>query len=387
MPDPVLTLEFSEDFTESRQISISDTALTEEFIFYMCGNFLEMAEDQGAYGFNDDVVALKAAYSILPAYFFLPTPEKIGEDHYLATLILKNASVSMITYDKWKVTASYSTPERGEGQGRNDNVNPSLEGPQMDDYLRWSTGYVQLSFNISAEITNQKMSERLLAAHGLTSEATAGLQSTYPLGKPTPVGQTVDDVQGDDIYERKFGFEVTVYKIARELSFKAVRRLYRMACTLNDRPFFGFPPGSCLFLEAQAQGDIYSVVPLTLRFETRPNILISKTTASAVCSPDEDDPSLMYDIVNDPYFDTPLYTQGVWKKYDSSGNATQMYTSNVSVYSGWVTIDYRYGAAEVNDLGLTVQKPIYRLIHQQYYYSNFDKLGIGHAPAAHDIPS
>ena len=67
-----LTFEFEEEYQTSRSIGITETSFQQDFIFYICGNFLDEVIDDPDYGPDDDIVALRAAYSMVPPYRIMP---------------------------------------------------------------------------------------------------------------------------------------------------------------------------------------------------------------------------------------------------------------------------------------------------------------------------
>jgi len=363
-----LSVEFFEDYKDSREINITRDDFTQRFKFHICGNFLEEAEENAPYGKADDVVALEAAYEIIPVFFMMPT--YAGG---MVILVLKDINIRMIHHDNWEIEASYSKPDvNGEGSG-GANVDPAEFGPQVEDGAQYApNNYLQLGFNVGANTTHAMQSRYLL-----TQAFKPDLVSPpviYTPGLAAPVGQTKKDITGYDYYTRQFSFNVTCYKSATELSFKYVRRLFRIATTVNDRPFFGFPPGSVLFLEAQAQGDIYSVIPVTFEFQMQPNFRFSKTSPSALMDPDVDDPALQYDLINDPFFEEITYTNTIWKNSDG----TNMFGAATGIYSGWNIVDYRYADGVLDGFGMIIQIPIMRLVHNIYGYANFKHLQCGH---------
>lgn len=340
-----LTFEFVEEYKTSRPISMSENSFQQEFVFFICGNFYDEADVDATYGADDDIVALNAAYSIVPPQRSMP----LYDGGYIL-LTLSSLSVEQFGNDIWKISASYAA--RPVDQSPNTNQ----PGPQSGDRDQWTNNFVQLSFNVAAQ---QELKTMSLALVDIKKNTGFGNQNVpYEINKRAPIGHTVDGVEGDQAYTRSFSFGITAYFPPARLTFAYVRRLYRMATTVNQASFFGFPGGSVLFLEATATGDLYSVVPVTFDFHMRPNFKFSPTGPDVLMDPDEDDEAEMFDTYYDPFF--------------PATSATTPYPGNA--FSGWATVDYRYAASTDDTAKMILQKPILRLIHQMYFPSDFDKL-------------
>ena len=368
------TVDFQEDY-KSREINITDNSFEQRIRFLICGDFLDNAVDQPPYGKNDDVIALQAAYSILPAFFIMPK-----YDGGFTPLVISSINLSMVDHDKWDVEVTYKQPEYGEGSGGS-NVNTAEYGPQVQDATidgePETEKYVQLAINISSVGVQTLQSLSLLNQETHPDAPTAAV---YTVGKSAPIGQTREEVLGTEKYAREFSFTVTDYKEPTKMSFLNARKLYRLITTLNDRPFFKFPPGSVLFLEAEGQGDIASSVPFNYTFQVRPNFKLSPTENSSIMDPTEEDPLLQFDTINDPFFIEATWNNLVWKDKDGSLLVPEVAGSRFSnIFAGWDVVDYRYGEGEVDSWGFVVQIPIMRLVHNIYNYSNFNNLAIGAA--------
>jgi hypothetical protein len=363
------TVTLDEEFLNSRQIQITNQSFSERFVFYMCGDFYENAQPIPPYGRNDDVVVLQAAYSILPLYFIMPM--LFGG---YAVLVIDSLDITQVADDTWKAEVMYKQPEFGQGSG-GAQVDAEAFGPQVGDTHRWTDEYVQIGFNVAAEQQTITMSDSLIARNSPWELAPVAI---YELDKGAPIGQTAESVEGVDVYARQFSFNVTCYKRPEQVSFRYTRKLYRMSTTINDRLFFGFPPGSVLFLEAQAQGNIFSTIPVTMEFKVRPNFKFTRTGVSIPMPYDTDDPTLMFDTISDPFFqDNNSYSNNYWKNIDGSS----FFESNIGdIFSGWDVVDYRYDDGVIDASGFVIKKPIWRLIHRVYGYSNFNDLEINHFP-------
>jgi len=340
-----LTFEFEEEYRTSRAIDIAEESFKQDFIFYICGNFYDEAIDDATYGPDDDIVALAAAYSIVPPYRTMP----MYAGGYIL-LTLSALRVEQVDPNTWKLSVSYAAQPIDQS-----NTGPSAAGPNVGDRETWTNNFVQLSFNVTAQ---QELKTTSLALVNIKKNSAFGNQNVpYEINKPAPIGHTEDGVEGDQIYVRGFSFSITAYFRPASLTFAYVRRLYRMATTLNNKSFFGFPAGSVLFLEASATGDLYSVVPVTFDFQMRPNFKFSNAGPEVLMDPNEDDEAEMFDTYYDPNFP------------DSGG--TTPFPGNA--YSGWTTLDYRYAPAKDDTAKMMLQKPVLRLIHRNYALSNFDR--------------
>jgi hypothetical protein len=345
-----LTFDFEEEYRSSRPISITEDSFQQDFVFFLCGNFYETAAENiatPAYGPDDDLLALQAAYQIIPPYRTVPL--YLGGE---LSLTLSSLNIEQMSPDVWKVSASYAV--KSEDQSSDPNAGASA-GAAAGDYEQWSNNFVQLGFNVSAQQEHSTMSLAIIAAQKNTNSPNQTVP--FPAGKRAPVGLTNERAEGYDRYVRGFSFSLTAYFPPSKLTFRYVRRLFRMATTFNNDTFFGFPAGSVLFLEAQASGDVFSTIPVTFDFEMRPNFKFSENGPEALCDPNEDDPNLMFDVLHDPWFPDA-----------NSGGAPG------GAYSGWSVVDYAYAAKDENSANLLVHIPILRQIHRIYGASNFARL-------------
>lgn len=344
-----LTIEFEEEFKSSRSIDISESSFTQDFVMFICGNFLDEAIDTEHYGPDDDLVALAAAYSIVPPNRTMP----LYEGGYIF-LTLSSLRVEQIASETWKLNIGYAAKPQDQDPGNS----PGSPGPNQGDREQWTNNFVQLSFNVAAQQEQKSMSLQLV---DIKKNIGFGNNNVpYIINQRCPVGHTEDGVEGDSVYVRSFNFSITAYFRPADLTFAYVRRLYRMATTINNASFFGFPAGSVLFIEASASGDLYSVVPVTFDFLMRPNFKLVDSGTDDLMDPDDDDEANMYDIQVDPYFEEPTVVTP-WP-----GGAL----------SGWTTLDYRYLHTVDETAKMTLQKPVLRLIHRQYYASDFSKFNL-----------
>lgn len=337
-----LEISFSEDYKESRDFEITQESFEQNFVFYICGNMLEEADIDPTYGADDDLVAMEAAYSIIP-----PTRQVPLYDGSTQILTLNRMSVKMLSYNMWRVAVSYGTPNNGGQLGG--GYNQAYENGDEND----SDMFVQLSFNVSTTQETKKTSIAVRACQRNVDDPKPGIP--YTVGRPGPIGLTENGIEGSPTYVRQFDFSITAYFTPQQLTFAYSRRLYRLATTLNADTFFGFPARSVIFLEGDASGDVFSVVPVNLSFKMRPNFKFSQTSATTLALPAQDDVNLMFDTYYQPEFpDSPAGS--------APGDA----------FSGWSEVDYLYKSAP--NEGMTIMKPYLRNIHQKYWYSDFNYL-------------
>lgn len=343
-----LLFDFEEDYN-SRPTSITNTSFNQEFIFHVCGNFLEEALVDDIYGPDDDLLALEAAYIILPPWRRVP----LYDGNHLF-LVLVKLNVTRIAPDVWKLEVGYGPPEFG-GSGAGGYSQPQNVGPNVGEQ-NWTDRFVQVSVNSEAITENKKLSLRTIACQKAVGAANQTVP--YPSGKPAPIGWTIDEVAGSDVFVRSFEFSLTAYFRPDEYNFAYVRRLYRMATLLNHDTFCGFPAESVLFLGHSAAGDVYSLIPVTFNFAMKPNFKLSQTEATVLMDPNEDDPAKMFDRYYEPYFP------------DAGGTAPG------GALSGWSEIDYSYLPVPDENTKMVLQKPILRTIHVNYEKGNYDRFNI-----------
>lgn len=340
-----LTFEFEEEYRD-RGFSISQDSFQQKFVFYICGNFYDEALDDPTYGKDDDLVALAAAYTIIPPY--RQAPMYSGEQIFLT---LDQLEVSQVDNDTWKLEITYSA--------QNKDQNNQNAGPNVGDRGTWSNNFVQLSFNVTAQEEKKTMSRELMSFR--KNSLAPNQTNPYTIGAPAPVGHTAEEIEGYQAYVRGFSFAITAYMTPQQLTFAYVRRLYRMATTVNNKSFFGFPAGSVLFLEAQGSGDVYSTVPVTFDFQMRPNFKFSKDGPEALMDPNVDNEDEMFDTLHDPFF---------------ADDPAEGFVTNLpgNAHSGWTLVDYRYAPAPEG--GMVLQRPMARFIQRIYPWSNFDRLNL-----------
>lgn len=339
----------------SRSINITKDSVTQKFTFLVKGNFRAWAVDNGyssvGFGPDDDIGMLTAVWEFIPEFRLLPL--KDNSDVMLLGSVL---DLSPVTPDVWQIQVEYATPS---GDGRSPGGNQ--QSAANTDYQTWSQRFVQVSLTASTEEQTKTMSRKLLAYH-YNSDLTG--TPVYEVGKPAPMGVTEDGVEGAPVYSRQLDFSLTTFLTPQEATLAYSRLLYRLAGTVNNATFFGFPAYSVLYLTGNANMDNpYSLIPVELQFKMRPNYKLSITGPTVLVDPFQDDPALMFDVYHDPWF--PSTTAG-----PAPGNA----------YGGWTYVEYLYRKAAPNGALMTRQTPVQRLIHNNYESSNFNHLGVGGGP-------
>lgn len=340
-----VSVTIEEYYKDSRNTSISNETVSQVFKFYIYGELIAGANVDATFGPDDDLEAVKAAYSVIPMFRTFPLYDGTN-----IVLTLENLELKMIQYDIWEVTCTYQLPDSGGSSGGGYSQNVNNIGPNVGDYQQWSNSYVQLDVNVISEQIPRKMGLKSLACQKNVDATDTSVP--YTAGKPAPIGMTASGIEGANVYARQFDFGLTVYFRPQKLTIPYVRRLNRMACSLNTNLFFGLPRGSVLFTEATFSSDVFSVVPVNFQFKVRNNFKFSQTGPTVYMDPNADDPAEMYDTYHDPYF--PDAATG-----PEPGGA----------FSGWCEVDYLYH--EKPDNGALIQQPYLRTIHQMYEYSNF----------------
>lgn len=345
-----LTITFEEKFKESRALSITAENVEQKIVGYINGDFFSLAEKGSGGLYNDDIIVLEALFARIPEQYIVWAADKVP-----VLLSLTGVDVSQVNNDTWEFTLTYGIPQNGGQSGRGlGSTNLDDSNPRPDDGenggVGWSENFTQVSFNITP--TTRKRNTSLGTAACQTNVNMPGIQVPYPPNTPAPIGETEDGVEGTEVYERQFQFQVTSYFPPERLKYAYVRRLALMQTTINQGVFFGFPPGSVMFLEANASGDMYQVIPVTFGFEVRNNYKFSRTQPTKFADPSIDDPAQMYDVFYEPYF-------------EDSG-----------VMSGWTLVDYRYLSIADPTAKLRRQQPVLRTIHQLYGTSDFGWFGL-----------
>ena len=342
----MLEITFDETYKDSREITYDKDNISQTIVGTICGNFFEVANQNQAGLYDDDTYVMQAAFAVLPISY--EVPNYIGAS---IVLVLATIRLKQMSDDTWQLTATYDMPndggERGGGMGTSNigNVGP---GAGENNGQGWSENFTQISVNGGVSTRNRKWSRGAVVCHRSINIPAGDVP--YPPGKPAPIGHTNDGIEGVDVYEREFSFGITAYFPPQKLRYAYVRKLSRMQTSMNKQVFFGFPPGTVLFLEWEASSDLHQVVPVTFQFKQRNRFQFKQSTATGqdiLADPSVDD---SWDVLLEPDFPDTI------------------------VFPGWDEVDYRY--APVPDTGavMVLQRPIIRTIHRLYEFSNFSAL-------------
>lgn len=341
----MLTVTFEETYKDSREINITRENISQEIVATICGDFFDEAE-QGPGGlYNDDVYVVQAAFNYLPVAYELPL-----YNGFFAVLIIASIRLRQINNNTWEVRATYDIPQNGgqSGGGMGQAV-PEEARPDFGENngAGWSDNFTQISVNMTTSTRNRGESRSVIACQRSVNIGPGAIP--YATGRPAPIGHTNDGIAGTEVYEREFGFSITAYMPPEKLKYAYVRKLARMQTTKNVGVFFGFAPGSVLFLEASFSGDTYQVVPVTFDFKQKNNFFFSQTLPTLLADPNTDN---SYDRFYEPDFE------------DSA------------IISGWDHVDYRYLPVADTGAVMVTQRPVLRVIHQLYEYADFNELEI-----------
>ncbi len=359
----MLSVAYVELYKESRKQHITQDSISKTLVYTLYGDFFN--EESGpaptrSFGgiteWTDDDEVHRAVYDTFPLYReFQLTP------YQTVILIISEIQIENTSHNCWKVTLTYDLPTQENTAANSETLNDNFRlwglGPDIDENAGagWSEELTQLSFNSSVKEVHKTTSIKLEdAVKKTTLPAAIAVPANMVVGKPAPVGQTEEELTGYDGYERQFTFQITKYMSPSQLKYAFVRRIHSMAGTVNNAIFFGFPALSVMFKGSQGSGDLIQNVPVTFEFEVRPNFKFSNAEEKLV-SPDESDPTKMFDVLLDPDFtSTPL---GV-------------------VHSGWSYVDYRYIPIPDADAKVKIMTPAFRYIHKTAHVSDFAKLRI-----------
>lgn len=347
-----------EVYKESRELDITVESASQEFRYVFCGNFTEEAvedtDDPDFFGINDDHEVVKYLQGIVPPFRLYPVGDQF------VSLGLAKINIKDRGLDKWELNLVYDTLSLEQVAAQGINGLPIEGGNEMgpsEGEPDNSNEFTQLSFNAQTSSEVKTISRKLKAI--VKSGDTPGdvnLPSFYVVGEPAPIGlDSEGNIEGTEVFQRDFTFQITQYFTPARLTYKYLRRLYKMAGTYNDKKFFGFPPGSVLFKGGTTQGDMYSSVPVTFDFAVRPNFTfrqVADTVLAAVgVEYDPADPSKTADKIGDINFPEDL-----------------------NVYSGWDYVEYIWNDVPDTNAKMVLKRPDFRLVHKMYESSDFDKL-------------
>lgn len=327
------TITFDEAYKESRKLRISRDNVSQTIVGTLCGDFFEGLEPNDAGLYTDDIIVLQFVYQFFPLTYEVPTRE--GD---VVVLAQSTVDLEQITEDTWKATVVYDVPKSGQSQPPNSGPNSSEEEP--------TENFTQISVNLSPGTRKVMESVQVTSCARNVNLPYIGGPCNYEVGKPAPIGHTENGVEGADVYTKEFGFNITVYMEPQRLDYRYIRRLSRMYLSVNRNVFFGFPPGSVLFTELSFSGDLYQVIPVTFGFQVSNNFKFSRTDPTSTPDP-LSDPADYYETYSEPEFDSS------------------------PVLGGWEVVDYRYAPALSTDNKMLIQKPVLRVTHEVYLYTDF----------------
>lgn len=224
---------------QSRGYSVTTDSITQTFVYKIC--FEDLDESDVTYGAfftpNDDVGIAKFVYATFPIYrnFPISTTEDI--------ILFLTAHSATSQGDEWTVTLTYSNP-------------PPSQGGM----------YVQ--FGIELGGNTQKISRAL-------EDVSASVNTSLAVTAPDTyrfIGVTKDSVEGADIPSRSLSFHITAYYTPDIWDTTILTTMYNLISTYNNALFYGFAAGEVLLLNITAEGDQYKMVPVTFRFDAKPNL-------------------------------------------------------------------------------------------------------------------
>lgn len=339
------TVKFEEDYNESRKMEFTDESVKQTIVGHIWGDFIDEAAINLIGLVDDDVVMLRYLYEYIPLFYIIPM-----YNGFETVLTLQGIQTHRVNETTWKFSLDYGIPNNGGKSGGGLGTDQIGDvGPDAGENggAGWTENFTQVSCNITPVTRNRQHSLRVLACQRNTNTAPNGVP--YEVGKPAPIGHTQEGVQGIDVYEGQFQFNVTAYFPPEKLKYAYVRKLKLLHTRINENVWFGFPPGSCMFLEANFSGDLHQVVPVTFGFEVRNNFKFSQTGPSKFADPAIDDHTLMYDTIYEPFFE------------------------DTEIMPGWSDVDYTYAPIADNTVKATFQQPLFRTIHFNYFYANFEE--------------
>ncbi len=353
--------EGSRGFTVSRK-SVSKkfvfTITSEEFVanassYPLPGTDLDMLDDDSV--LQRELIPIFWSQAPLTYLFWL-------SDTSAVMLYAADMDVEQINFSTWKVSITYDIPD--------DNGSSALgggfgdQGPSNGEQN--SNNFTQLSFNGS---TGTGQIQLAFLKEIQQSNAFAAEPMPYVVDRVHPIGVSEDEVAGAELYTRQFRFQITQYMPPSKLTYSYIRRLSRMITCVNRYAFFGFAPGSVMFIGYSGQGDLYEAVPVTLEFEVKTNFKFVTAAFNTPANPDDVfvpgpggtvsvDFSNQFDQIGDPEF--PETTVSA-----IPGMAA-------GVHSGWSIVSYMYlKQLSATSAAGVIRMPSHRLIYYHYKSQDF----------------
>lgn len=297
---------------ESRKLTITDSEISQTFVYHICEDQLITAPDPTVedpilidpatydpqFGVfftpNDDMAVLNYIYNNFPDTrdFYLPTG--------IITLVLNRLESIEKTDGGWEVTLTYALPSG----------------------LKNLENYVQFGFSTNG---GEEQVQKAISVKSRATRPGVGLAPPETYGF---LGVTDKTVEGINLPATQLSFNITGYFEPTIWGTSILPILTGLGRHYNNALFYGFPAGEILFEYAEGQGEAMKVVPITFYFTHSPNI----------------------NGVADPPFSTPLTMLG----HDY--------------------VQYLKGQQETN--GTVLLLPNWREVVQVHYPGNFNLLGI-----------
>ncbi len=331
---------------DSRSFSVSRDAITKRFSFIVKSeDFIRYADQQtlpGGLGskfvLDDDIMQAEVIpffWSVAPlTYRFV-----LGNGAYdYVMLYASSLEGEQINWSTWKIDVTYDVPsDNGQSRG----AGGGSTGPSNNEAN--SQEFTQLSFDATVDLENSQVGTLIEAQNRIGNANPV----SYTPGKIYIIGETDDSIKGADFPVRKFSFEITQYMPPTKLTYAYVRRLSKLTTALNKKTFFGFPPLSVCCMGAGASGHIYQNVPVTLRFEVKPNVKLMNTLPTFAVSAPLNESYITFPDGKRVVNTTNQFDQ--MRDSDFPDTATTFYSAlglepalPPGVHSGWAQIDYTY---------------------------------------------
>jgi len=334
-----MNVDWIEIAKESRGFSIGQGSVTKKISFIIQSeDFLNYATEDTLPGdlgskliYDDEVMQ-----QYLIPFFWSTVPLTyrfaIGSG-YFDYVILYAATLDgeQLNWKTWKIDISYEVlPDNGQKYG---GGGPET-GPSAGEAN--STEFTQVSFDCSVNY------EPCQTGNLIEAQRRVGNTSGYPyaVNGVAYIGETESEIKGSEYPVRAFSFEITQYMPPTKLTYAYTRRLAKMVTALNGVPFFGFAPWSVRCVGAGASGDVYKNVPVSLKFEVKPNIKFKQALSSfAITAPLVD----VYKTLPNglTVVDTTNQFDQI-RDVDFPDTATTWYGLGAGVHSGWAIVDYVY---------------------------------------------
>lgn len=278
---------------ESRSFEVTRRSITKNFIFLIeSEQFLELAETQEVVDVELSLTLDDAIFNklVLP-YFISIAPVTyqfyVDEEEYIF-LYLSSMRVEQINWKQWKMYCVFDIPEdNGESAGGGGGETGASDGEANSEQ------FTQLSFNCDAVFENRQVGYLTESHRKLADGWFGNIRDAF---KYQPIGETEEGIDGYEQPVRNFSFEITQYMPPTKLTYKYMRRLSRLVTALNKDVFFGFAPGSVMCTGANGAGNLYQNVPVTIRFDVRPNFRILNSGARSIAALED-----VYETVTNPW--------------------------------------------------------------------------------------